>query len=379
MKFKKTIRKLHLWLGLGSGIILFIVAVTGCIYVFEEEITSYTQYDFDFVKIENSNRVPLDIVIASFEKNHSENKLLFIKQKESVPNATIVLGNKETQVAYNPYNGKEVSYLDTKDSFFALILELHRTLLLGDIGKNIIGISTFIFLFMLVSGLILWFPTHLKKIKSYLIISTKSVKRLNFDFHRIGGFYASFILIIIASTGLFFSYDFVKEAAYTVTSSKPYTKWGPNSGAPKSTQSDMAAVYAQIQKAYPNCIESTIYYPKEKDGSIRVKLKYAYKYIPKYNIFFVDQFTGKILQTDLDRNATAAERLKNSILGIHTGAIFGIFGKTIAFFTVLIAASLPITGFIIWRRKQKVKSKKLAYFKRHYLQIKEQILGLIHP
>ena len=36
--FKKFIAKLHLWLGLGSGLIVFIVAVTGCIFVFHDEI-----------------------------------------------------------------------------------------------------------------------------------------------------------------------------------------------------------------------------------------------------------------------------------------------------------------------------------------------------
>lgn len=356
MNIKKTIRKLHLWLGLASGTIIFIVALTGCIYTFKDEITSYSQNDFDYVSTQNSSRVPLSVVIDSFKKNHPENKLQFIKQKESDPNATIVLGDKKIQVAYNPYNGNEVMSLESKDSFFALILEIHRTLFLGDIGENIIGISTFVFLFMLISGLVLWFPTNFKKLKFYFTVSNKSAKRLNFDLHRIGGFYASFILVFIASTGLFFSYDFVKKTVYSFTNSKPYTKWGPNSGMQKSTKTDIAAIYAQIQKEYPNCIESSIYYPNESDGSIRVKLKYAYEYIPKYNTFFVDQFSGEILQTDLDKNASTAEKVKNSIYGIHTGSIFGISGKIIAFLAALMAASLPVTGFIMWRRKKKKKS-----------------------
>lgn len=356
-KLKNTIRKLHLWLGLASGIIIFIITLTGCIYVFKDEITSYTQHDFDYVKLQHSGRVPLAVVIDSFKKNHADKELLFIKQKESVPNATIVLGSKKTQVAYNPYNGKEVMSLGSKDSFFAIVLDIHRTLLLGDIGEEIIGISTFIFLFMVISGLILWFPTHVKKLKGYFTISNKSAKRFHFDLHRVGGFYASFILVVVISTGLFFSYDFVKKAMYSVTSSEPYTKWGPNSGESRATQTNIAKIYGQLQKEYPNCIESNIYYPKESDGTIRVKLKYAYEYIPKYNTFFVDQFSGEIVQRDLDKNASTAEQVKNSIYGIHTGAVFGISSKIMVFLAVLIGASLPITGFMMWRRKQKTKSK----------------------
>ena len=36
--FKKNIRNIHLCLGLSSGIIVFIIAVTGCFYAFQEEI-----------------------------------------------------------------------------------------------------------------------------------------------------------------------------------------------------------------------------------------------------------------------------------------------------------------------------------------------------
>ncbi|WP_278021146.1 PepSY domain-containing protein [Flavobacterium ginsengisoli] len=40
---------LHLWLGLASGIIVVIVSLTGCIYVFENEIKDFIE-DWRFVK-----------------------------------------------------------------------------------------------------------------------------------------------------------------------------------------------------------------------------------------------------------------------------------------------------------------------------------------
>ena len=43
MTFKKIIGTLHLWLGLFSGLVVFVVAVTGCIYVFQKEIQDLTQ------------------------------------------------------------------------------------------------------------------------------------------------------------------------------------------------------------------------------------------------------------------------------------------------------------------------------------------------
>ena len=43
MRFKKSIGKIHLWLGLSSGLLVFIIAITGCIYAFQAEIQELTQ------------------------------------------------------------------------------------------------------------------------------------------------------------------------------------------------------------------------------------------------------------------------------------------------------------------------------------------------
>jgi uncharacterized iron-regulated membrane protein len=41
MTLKKVIGYTHLWIGLSSGLIVFIVvAITGCVYVFSDEITN---------------------------------------------------------------------------------------------------------------------------------------------------------------------------------------------------------------------------------------------------------------------------------------------------------------------------------------------------
>ena len=40
---KYYIRKIHQWLGLTSGLLVFIIALTVCLYAFQEEIQNWTQ------------------------------------------------------------------------------------------------------------------------------------------------------------------------------------------------------------------------------------------------------------------------------------------------------------------------------------------------
>lgn len=50
MRFKKLIGKIHLWLGLGSGLVVILLGITGCILAFETEIDLHWQ-PFHFVNV----------------------------------------------------------------------------------------------------------------------------------------------------------------------------------------------------------------------------------------------------------------------------------------------------------------------------------------
>ncbi len=54
-RFKDIIRQIHLWLGLGTGLIVFVVSITGCMYVFEEEIREATQKERLCVPVRKSH------------------------------------------------------------------------------------------------------------------------------------------------------------------------------------------------------------------------------------------------------------------------------------------------------------------------------------
>jgi CHAT domain-containing protein len=56
---RKLIGQVHLYLGLSSGLLVFIISITGCIYVFEAEIRSLYEYSYTYVKAENRAILPV--------------------------------------------------------------------------------------------------------------------------------------------------------------------------------------------------------------------------------------------------------------------------------------------------------------------------------
>ena len=76
------------------------------------------------------------------------------------------------------------------------------------------------------------------------------------------------------------------------------------------------------------------------------------------DILQFDQFSGKLLNRRNYEEQNAGEKLIGMNYDIHVGAILGLPGKIIAFLASLVAASLPVTGFMIWLNRKKKKNKK---------------------
>lgn len=84
--FKKAIRKIHLWLGLSSGLIVFIIAITGCLYAFQEEIQDITE-EYRFVETQNKSFLPpsqLEIIARKEVPNKVLHAIKYNEKNNSV-------------------------------------------------------------------------------------------------------------------------------------------------------------------------------------------------------------------------------------------------------------------------------------------------------
>lgn len=229
---KKNIGFLHLWLGLISGLIVFIVALTGSILVFEEEIDAFINPEFYKVSIIGTRKLPVDLYLNSIEKQYGITVLDRIQTYQDPARTVIISGtnaDKKVQIfSVDPYTGKVLATIPEKSRFFSVILDLHRHLILGEVGKFITGCSCLVFVFMLISGLILWWPKKIKNLKQRLTIKwSASFKRVNWDFHSNFGFYSFLFLLIISLTGLTWSFKWFENGIYLLadgTAKKPSAK-----------------------------------------------------------------------------------------------------------------------------------------------------------
>jgi uncharacterized iron-regulated membrane protein len=351
---KRTLRFIHLWLGLISGLIVFVVAITGSIYAFEEEIRSVIHKDLFYVSTDDS-RQPVEKIISTVKQENPFQKIKNIRIFSDPERSVQVNLRNNTSIYVDPYSGKTLGKIDTEKEFLAVILKIHRSLYLGDFGKKITGISAFIFLFMLISGMILWWPGSKRNLKKKFRISAGSPwKKLNYDLHSVLGFYASWIIIFTALTGLVWSYKWMESGLYTITGSAKENNSKMRSVVPDSMNKVSVDIF--LDKALSLSGESAeqfILLPEDSIGFVKVNVKYEKEgFFTKHDQFYFDQYSGKLLKESPFSNSSAGDKLKATNYNIHTGKVLGLPGQFLVFFAALISASLPVTGFMFWWGKR---------------------------
>src|SRR5690606_2438711 len=149
-----------------------------------------------------------------------------------------------------------------------------------DLGSVIVGSSVLLFIITLISGLIIWWPKNRKVAIKRLKIDFRSKwKRLNYDLHQVLGFYIFAIALLIASTGLVWSFKWWEASIYWILDGKHPDKGiaTPPASNPSDKQSspaplnlmwaDVQTIYREHQGAHINLLTElaqanvTIYYP----------------------------------------------------------------------------------------------------------------------
>lgn len=388
---KKILHKAHLWMGLSSGFIVFILGISGCILVFVNEIKPIVYKDHYFVDAKDTLESRLSFThllntaenhwgtekpVSSVEIENNAQRTWHFRAYKEDDNTGIWYWNEKKyyeSLFVNPYTGAQVLSENGEYEFFRIMLYLHWSLLLKtEIGQPIIGTATLIFVILLLTGLYLWWPKNKKaqRVRFWFRWKKKTGnKRKNYDLHNILGFYSISIALILGLTGLIWAFSWfdqsVKWLLNNAGSSPKQEQMMPtkNLYAPDFKIDTTLAIYDQIllkiQQENPDALAYNFYLPREKGMPLNVNVIYGKTYtsfLQQYNVQ-----DGTLLNTIDFSSKDNGEKMRDLNYDLHLGTILGIPGKIIVFLASLISASLPITGFYIWynrRRKGKKENRK---------------------
>lgn len=400
-RMKIFFRNIHLYLSLAAGIVILCSCITGTILVFEKEINHKLHPERYYVTAKGQ-RLPLQQLVKDALKQLPKAKLASVmvyhdaersveigaiipekkkkedkdKDKKETPaekgkNSQNLKDKKpkenaraNTTLFVNPYTGELLGQYSKRQSFLFTVEMLHRFLLAGkdSVGDMAVGISTLLFLFILITGVILWWPKTRNIMRQRLKIKFDgSGKRLTHDLHIVTGFYTSLFLIVIVLTGLVMSFKWANNALYAITGSKQQKE---EAKAPESKYEAglQPLTFEQALAGISDKITTAEFYniraPRDSAGTYSINILEQGKTENASDSYIIDQYSGKIIVSGLFADKSLGQRVRSYIKPVHTGSVYGLPTKIISFIICLLACIFPVTGVMMWLNR--IKKKKPA-------------------
>lgn len=376
---RKIFRNIHLWLSVPFGILITLICFSGAALVFEKEVMELCHRELYFVKKVEAAPLPMEQLMTKVAATLPDSVSVTGVNISSDPERAyqVMLSKPRRASMYvDQYTG-EITGKYERAPFFNFMFRMHRWLLDsmkqdGGIfwGKMIVGTSTLMFVFVLISGVVVWWPRTRKALKNSLkIVANKGWRRFWYDLHVAGGMYALVFLLAMALTGLTWSFQWYRTGFYKTfgvevqpsmghgnAAANATAKGGKREGKPEgregrgahrySPYTNWQQVYEQLAEANPDYKQISV-----SDGSASVAVPRfgnqrgtdRYKFNPR---------NGEITETTLYKDLDNSGKIRGWIYSVHVGSWGGMLTRILTFVAALIGASLPLTGYYLWIRKK---------------------------
>ncbi|MBS1823766.1 MAG: PepSY domain-containing protein [Acidobacteria bacterium] len=364
--------RLHLWLALLLGPLLALVSVTGSIVVFRYELNRMTVPGTAYVTPRHE-RLSLDELTARIRANRPADQLSSVSWDGGPDTGMNFWTNSpeghRIHTFIDPYTGLITGQEDYHSKWMQWFFELHAKLLLGNTGMFLNGFVGLAAVILSLSGLIVWWPGLPRWRSGFSFLRGARWQRRNYDWHKVTGFYASADVLVIAFTGMFFSFpDLYKSVIQTVTrvsvpaSPRAATTW--NSASPPLEQ-----MIGKALRAQPGSSFVSLAFPKKAGDpfSIRTKEEHDWHRIG-LNWVYLEPGTGEVLRSARFSQVNLASQTALLMYPFHFGRFGGRWNR-LAYYGVMILylaaglapAILTVTGFLMyWNRSLSKRLRRVA-------------------
>ncbi len=367
---RKAFRNIHLWLSVPFGLIITLICFSGAMLVFEKEVTEWLRPGLYKVDAVGGKPLPMDELMTKASATLPPGVEATGITAYADPGRTwqVSLSKPRRASAFiDPYTG-EVKGRSERLPFFATMFSLHRWLLdsrpSGDgvfWGKVVVGVSTLLFVFVLVSGIVIWWPRTRKALANSLKITVrKGGRRFWYGLHVAGGMYALLLLLAMALTGLTWSFGWYRTGFYALfgVEVKPSmghgnVAAGQKSGGQKQSRgreegnrtAHWQEVYDRLRQENPGAAQITI-----ADGAASIPAC-AYGNTRGTDRYTFDARTGELTGRTLYRTLEDSGKIRGWIYSVHVGSWGGYVTRILWFLAALLGATLPLTGYYLWLKR----------------------------
>ena len=365
----------HLVAAVSAGAVILVMCVTGVLLTFERQLLAWADRDF------RSNRtaaaepeLPIDALLARIQRPGLRPTAVTLRAGDDAP-VLVVDGQRTLYV--DRYSGVVVGAA-SRTGIRSLMTELrawHRWLGAEGDGRNVAkavtGWSNAVFLFIVMSGIYLWFPRRLSwpQIRNAVLFNRAARgKARDFNWHNVIGSWCAVPLFIVVLSAMPISFGWFNTLIYRAvgeappppanaggerTANRPRPAGEP--AAPRATPADgpaLAPLFDQARARVPQWRTISLRLPVSRTAPAVLNIDTGNGGQPHLrSTLTLDAATARVIRFETFGDLTPGRRIRNTMRFAHTGEVLGIPGQAVAGIASAGGAVLVWTGLALtWRR-----------------------------
>jgi sulfite reductase (NADPH) flavoprotein alpha-component len=271
------------------------------------------------------------------------------------------------QAFVDPYTGTLLAREDELRGHGVLhaMEDLHRRLAGGDTGKAITGASTVILLVLAASGLYLRWPRRWRAPSAWLSLRWRQrgapfLKNL----HEVVGTWLLLPYLLVALTGLWWSYEGYRDAVLALADAKPPQR------APMRKPDQAPIAPAELDTAWKTFLATTTATGGYTSASFNLPAAgeaLIVNYVdadPAHerasNRLVIALPAGTVREHERYDDKTGGQKLAASMFVLHKGSFFGLAGTVAMMLASLAMPLFAVTGWMLYLKRRRVARVRAA-------------------
>ena len=203
---RKAAFQLHLWSGIGIGLYVLLVSLTGSVLVYRNELYRAATRD-PIIVTESGARMTDEQLNVAATRGYPGSTILNVSREENPHQAvwiSLQVGANRKNRLFNPYTGADLGdSVPLGISLVSGLISLHDDLLGGTTGRRVNGVGALLVLVLAFTGIAVWWPGIGKWRRSLTVHRNVGWQRLTWDLHSMIGFWSLGFILLFALSGAY--------------------------------------------------------------------------------------------------------------------------------------------------------------------------------
>ncbi|HET6630170.1 MAG TPA: PepSY-associated TM helix domain-containing protein [Woeseiaceae bacterium] len=352
---QRLLRKIHKWVGLTVGILLFSQAGTGLAMVHKERLMALWAPSVDA----SLPHRPLDGIMGAIHEAFPDGRLerIVYYQDPSLPLVARVYppdGRAFRIMLIDPTVPEVISAGPFWHYPLQFVERLHVALLSGNTGHVILFVEALALVFMAVSGLFVWWPGRGRFRKAFRIRWRATPWRRMRDLHTVPGAATAVLMLVAGLTGAAIVADPITRSIVSIFAPVSAEAIPRLAEAPEPVaQVSWEAAFDQLERRFPDGRLRQLRFLGNNGRVLGAVMVAESSANPRaHDIALVDRWTGDLHVLADGNELHGGDAFLAWILPLHTGEIYGPFRPVPMTLLGVSLAGMTLTGLLMWTKKR---------------------------